>query len=115
MSKHLLTLLSWTGVSRTPGIAKKFPLQTLENIVQFISTVTAKADNRWSQIKTVELFSNKLLKHSNKRVVASSKNQAVIVSTDGSGGTLCLTPLSEVAIAPSQSSDIIAININCNN
>lgn len=72
-TKQLLTLTSWTGISRSANCTEKVAFRTFENVLNVINSVLMKADNRWSQIETEKLFREKVLKHSNKRNAAECK------------------------------------------
>lgn len=71
MTKELMTKVSWTGISRTAGVEKKFEFQSLERIVNFFLKVLKTADNRWNVMSNTRLFTISLLKHSNKRLKAA--------------------------------------------
>lgn len=70
MTRSLMTEMSWTGVSRTEGLEKKFAFQSLETLLKLFYKVLLQADSRWSNQKNERLFTGSLLKHAKKRAIA---------------------------------------------
>lgn len=74
-SKYVLTLFSWTGVSRTAGIEKKECFQLCDGILSLIQDLTAMADSRWNVSKNEKLFKNHVLKHAKQINAAVEKRR----------------------------------------
>ncbi|KAG5868234.1 hypothetical protein JTB14_019052 [Gonioctena quinquepunctata] len=62
-TKKVLTLFSWTGISRTKGLEKKESFQSCQGILCLFQEVVGKADSRWNQSKNEKFFKSHILKH----------------------------------------------------
>lgn len=66
-TKKLLSLTSWTGISRTRGLEKKISFQTFDGIICAFYDIIQNSDSRWTLIDNTAFFKDKLLKHANAR------------------------------------------------
>lgn len=73
LTKQLLTLTSWTGVSRTASVEEKLSFKSLTGVIDVIDTVLTNADSRWKKSDTDGVLREKILKHANKRNAAVLK------------------------------------------
>lgn len=62
-SAVIINDISWTGISRTPGVSQKTSFQSFATIIKTLTLMLSKADNRWSDDKSVILLRDKILKH----------------------------------------------------
>lgn len=69
-SKRLLTETSWTGISRSSTLDKKFPFSCLTSVISLIHEIMIRCDNRWNEGDTETVLRDKILKHSHKRNMA---------------------------------------------
>lgn len=74
-TEHVLTLFSWTGVSRTPGLEKKDTFQLCEGILDFFLTIIQLADSRWNATKNEKFFKYNSLKHAKQMEKAQEKKK----------------------------------------
>ena len=72
-SEHVLTLFSWTGMSRTPGMAKKESFQVCGGIIKLFQQIISMADSRWSSTKNEKFFKYNTLKHAKQIEKAQNK------------------------------------------
>nr|XP_023012851.1 uncharacterized protein LOC111502906 [Leptinotarsa decemlineata] len=74
-TKYVLTLFSWTGISRTKGLDKKESFQSCQGILSFFNELLIKADSRWNQNKTEKFFKCYILKHARQINEAHQKTK----------------------------------------
>lgn len=71
----MLTLFSWTGISRTAGVEKKQSFQACEGILAVLCKLIQFADSRWNSSKNEKLFKNHILKHAKQINEAATKKK----------------------------------------
>lgn len=74
-TEHVLTLFSWTGISRTTGLQKKEAFQSCDAILDLFLDTIQLGDNRWSTVKNEKFFKINILKH------AKQIEKAVLLKT----------------------------------
>nr|CAH7767096.1 unnamed protein product [Callosobruchus chinensis] len=75
-TEHVLTMFSWTGISRTAGLEKKEAFQACEGILDLFKQLIKMGDDRWCDVKNEKFFKFNTLKHARQTEKAVQKKEA---------------------------------------
>ena len=56
LANEMLTHISWTGISRTPGLERKISFQLFESVIDLFFDLLNSADSRWTRADNISFF-----------------------------------------------------------